>query len=339
MRDKEFAAYKKALGLGSVQLPTVETLELMVRRHVELIPYQNMDLVIEARKPVLARKSTELTVPVLIQKLLIEKRGGMCYETSELMYAALTHVGFDVKRLACAALNGEEYDATRSHNHNILVVTLQRKAYLVDVGYGYNSLHAPIGFDLDNALETVVDANDHYRMQVFEDHYVLSLKIQEAWCSLYSFERPLSFSDEMQTKKDELALLQQEGDVPIRDVFLKLGGPRSSSERVGFHVPLKEGAEKSKMTLYGKQGNHSQFFDSPEDLKQCVKDSLDLDISPDLFLSISSQWHVSQNDAEANVEQELDRVVLAAVIACYVLLLYLAGPPEQNNVFTMPGYA
>ena len=60
--------------------------------------------------------------------------GGHCYQQSELVFAALTAVGFTVSRLASWVLMGSEFQAGAPHNHNILLVTVGERIYLLDPG-------------------------------------------------------------------------------------------------------------------------------------------------------------------------------------------------------------
>ena len=62
------------------------------------------------------------------------KYGGHCYQQSELLFSALSAVGFTVTRVASWVLMGSEYQEGAPHNHNILLVTLGDSLYLLDPG-------------------------------------------------------------------------------------------------------------------------------------------------------------------------------------------------------------
>jgi N-hydroxyarylamine O-acetyltransferase len=80
--------------------------------------------------------------------LLVEKQGGLCYENCELAYYALEALGFDVHRMPVYCTYFEPYyvGSAKKSTHNILVVNIDGKQYLVDIGFGYNSLRYPIEF-------------------------------------------------------------------------------------------------------------------------------------------------------------------------------------------------
>ena len=61
-------------------------------------------------------------------------KGGHCYQQSELLYAALAHLGFEVTRVACWVLMGNAYKEGMPLNHNILLVKVDGATYMCDPG-------------------------------------------------------------------------------------------------------------------------------------------------------------------------------------------------------------
>ena len=64
----------------------------------------------------------------------------MCYEVCELLFNALIYFEFDVIRVPSYVLNKYETDLDRPSNHNILVVKIVDQFFLIDAGFGYNSI-------------------------------------------------------------------------------------------------------------------------------------------------------------------------------------------------------
>jgi arylamine N-acetyltransferase len=64
----------------------------------------------------------------------------MCYEVCELLFNALMYFEFDVSRIPSFVLNKYETDLNRPSNHNILVVKIDNQYFLIDTGFGYNSI-------------------------------------------------------------------------------------------------------------------------------------------------------------------------------------------------------
>jgi arylamine N-acetyltransferase len=52
----------------------------------------------------------------------------------------LMYFEFDVSRIPSFVLNKYETDLNRPSNHNILVVKIDNQYFLIDTGFGYNSI-------------------------------------------------------------------------------------------------------------------------------------------------------------------------------------------------------
>ncbi len=109
--------------------PNLETLIAVHRHHLLNIPYENLDIHFG--------RTLELSPARAYEKIVLEKRGGWCYEMNGLLAWALREIGFDVEYLACAV--GQD---NSSANHLALKVNLEQP-YLADAGFG-NGLLEPI---------------------------------------------------------------------------------------------------------------------------------------------------------------------------------------------------
>ena len=72
--------------------------------------------------------------PDIFRRLVKEKRGGICYERDELLYQALTLIGFDAHRIECQTIKNN-YLISSTHDHMALAVSLNKKWYLVDAAW------------------------------------------------------------------------------------------------------------------------------------------------------------------------------------------------------------
>ena len=127
MDAEQFAKYLELLD-HPIQLPIfpdVTSLYFLYREHVTRFPYQNLDLYLG--KPIV-----DLSVSALLETLPV--RGGHCFQQSELMFAVLEHVGFQVERVAAWVLMGNQYQEGMPLNHNILLVKIGGDTYLCDPG-------------------------------------------------------------------------------------------------------------------------------------------------------------------------------------------------------------
>jgi N-hydroxyarylamine O-acetyltransferase len=105
------------------------------RAHVTSIPFENLDP--WRGKPV------SLQLEDLQRKLVIERRGGYCFEHNLLLMAALEALGARVEPiLARVGPRGTE----RSRTHLVLRVRIDGEVWHADVGFGRGTLLAPIPF-------------------------------------------------------------------------------------------------------------------------------------------------------------------------------------------------
>lgn len=113
-------AYEGELGLD---LPSLVQLH---RSHVLSIPFEDLDIHL--------KRTIDLDLNAIFQKVVNNNRGGFCYELNYLFYALLSELGFDCKMVSARIYNeagelGPEFD------HMSIIVRLQEE-YLLDVGYG-----------------------------------------------------------------------------------------------------------------------------------------------------------------------------------------------------------
>lgn len=109
---------------GSLE-PNFATLCKLHRLHLLAIPYENFDIHLGHK--------IELDEQAFFNKLVLQKRGGWCYEMNGLFAWVLRQVGFDVSLLAGSVRQVAE--AKNQGDHLVLLVKLDRP-YVVDVGFG-----------------------------------------------------------------------------------------------------------------------------------------------------------------------------------------------------------
>ena len=127
--DKELFAKYMELVDHPTQLSlsaNVTNLYTIYREHMTRFPYQNIDLY-------LGKPQVDLSISAILSDL--SARGGHCFQHSELMFAVLEYVGFQVERVASYVLLGKQYKEGMPLTHNILMVTIQDSIFLCDPGF------------------------------------------------------------------------------------------------------------------------------------------------------------------------------------------------------------
>ena len=139
MTDAEFIdGYFDRIGVDSVPEATPEGLKLLQVSHLKHIPFENLDI-IAGRIPL------KLDFEDVYDKLVMRKRGGICYEQNTLFSNMLEKMGFKVRRMASHRVR----EGATEFDHMFLMVDFSdpEETWIADVGYGCNNL-APIRLEI-----------------------------------------------------------------------------------------------------------------------------------------------------------------------------------------------
>ena len=175
--DFRLNKYLARIGIGGSVRPDHETLAAMHAAHVDAIPFEGLD-------PLL-RRSVNLDIAAVQEKLVDGRRGGYCFEQNALFKAALEAVGFNVTGLGGRVRWMSSPDAPLGpREHMLLKVDLPDGPYLVDVGFGACVLDAPLQFKTDVEQRTAMGT---YRLSNSDGVFSLSAKQPAGWRMKYVF--------------------------------------------------------------------------------------------------------------------------------------------------------
>lgn len=122
----DIAAYCARIGVSGPLPPTVATLRRLHHAHMLAVPFENLD--IHWGRPIVLEEAR------LFEKLVVQRRGGFCYEQNGLFAAVLRELGFTVDLLE-ARVGAKPWEDSLPWDHMTLQVTL-KKRWLADVGFG-----------------------------------------------------------------------------------------------------------------------------------------------------------------------------------------------------------
>lgn len=131
----DLEAYLAFIGYEGDRAPTLATLRALHRGHVLSVRWENLEAVL--------RKDVPLDLESLQAKLLGSPRGGYCFEHATLYAAALERIGFEFFAIQGRVQMGAEQ--IRPATHAMMVVELDGKRWLSDIGFGASPLE-PIEF-------------------------------------------------------------------------------------------------------------------------------------------------------------------------------------------------
>lgn len=117
--------------------PTVESLRFLQRKHLLVVPFENLD--IHWNRPIV------LNIDRFYEKVVSNRRGGFCYELNGLFIELLRSLGFQTRLISARVFNGTEFGP--EFDHAAIIATIGDDEYLADVGFGEFSTE-PLIFSL-----------------------------------------------------------------------------------------------------------------------------------------------------------------------------------------------
>lgn len=177
-------AYFARIGYVGQRNPTLEVLNGIVAAHTQSIPFENLD--------VLLRRSISLEPAAIFQKLVLDHRGGYCFEQNGLLLEILGTMGFQVSPLSARVRWQRPRDFTPPRTHVFLRTAIDGEIWLVDVGVGGLSPTAAVRLDDSGRMQTT----PHEPRRIVREEGLLfhQALLGEQWCDVYEFtleEMPL----------------------------------------------------------------------------------------------------------------------------------------------------
>ena len=239
--------YLTRIGYDGAIKPDAQTLRGLHRAHMFSVPFENLN--IGLKRPIL------LTEEALWDKIVVQKRGGFCYELNGLFAWLLKELGFDVTYLNARVYNrqgqlGIDFD------HLALLVQIpgQPGRWLADVGFG-DSFHEPLNFE---ERDEQIQGLRSYRLEQLPEGFVTWQKNYDGtWEWQYFFDlQPRTFPTDYEpaclyhqtstkssfTHGSIISRATPEGRVSLEDgrLILTKNGRRSET-------PIRDATEYNKL--------------------------------------------------------------------------------------------
>jgi N-hydroxyarylamine O-acetyltransferase len=216
--------YLKRLHFQKAPEVSKEVLWELQKAHLLTVPFENLDIHY--------KQAIKLDLEAVFDKVILNERGGFCYELNGLFYYLLKAIGFDAKMVSGRVATpkgsyGPEYD------HLAIVVRIETVDYLVDVGFGRFSL-SPLKIQLQTSIE---DALGVFQFDSYKEKYLRINSLEKGqFIAQYIFtleERKWSNFEEMCwfhqkneashfTQKKMISILTPTGRVTLNNKLLKI---------------------------------------------------------------------------------------------------------------------
>ena len=169
--------YLQRLGYDAPPAPTLQTLQALQLRHVCTCAFESL--------ATLMRLPVPIDLPSVEQKVLLEGRGGYCYELNQMFLALLQELGFDARGITGRVVMGGPPDAHTARTHRLSLVTVDGVRYISDVGFGGMVPSSPLRLDCEAIQAT---AHEPYRLTCKQGSYTLWAQVGGEWRGLYVFD-------------------------------------------------------------------------------------------------------------------------------------------------------
>jgi arylamine N-acetyltransferase len=252
--------------------PTLDVLAALVAAHNRSIPFENLD-------PVMGKPVINLSAEALADKMVRRRRGGYCFEQNGLMADMLLQLGFGVDVLGGRVVWMHDGDELPARTHQALAVSVPGDdgRYLVDVGFGGQTLTSPIRLEIDTVQQT---RHEPYRIREHGDGLVLESEIREKWEPLYLFNTAPFPMIDRQVGSWYVSTYPESGFVTGLSVALITDDARWN-------------LRGRNLAIHGKDGSERIRFDTAAQVVETLTDRFGIDLT-------------GLGDVEARVNEVLD---------------------------------
>jgi N-hydroxyarylamine O-acetyltransferase len=151
------------------------SLRAVMRHQLFSIPFENTE--------VQAGKVPSLVPEDIVHKLVVERRGGYCYEVNGLFAMVLQALGVPYYFVAARPMF---YPVRRPRTHMAVVATLNDEPWLFDLGFGSHRIRVPMS--LQRLGESVAQDGDAIMLSRTEDgEFLLRARVDDQWHNQNSF--------------------------------------------------------------------------------------------------------------------------------------------------------
>lgn len=182
---EQLTQYFERINYSGTTDKCLENLTLLQKGHLYNIPYENLDQ--------MNGIPLSLTPEGVFEKIVTHHRGGYCFENQGLLCYALRTLGYEVVQYAGRFMN--EPGIIQMRRHRILVVTIDDKKYVCDVGMRSETSRIPLEL-CEGLVQT--DGVGEYKY-VKDDFYgwVIMQKLPgKEWKPLYGFTEEVQVDDD-----------------------------------------------------------------------------------------------------------------------------------------------
>lgn len=180
----DLKGYFERIGLAGCD-PDLKSLETLQRAQMSSIAFEDVE-------PFLGRVP-DLSDKGVWTKLVLQRRGGYCFELNHLLGQALTRIGFEARPILARVRMGATVGGIRAHL--AWIVRLNGRDWLVDAGFGGPGPYGLLALS-DVNPQILLNGTFRFRQDEVTRETVLERQEPSGWFPLFGFdETPFTAAD------------------------------------------------------------------------------------------------------------------------------------------------
>ncbi|XP_022622031.1 arylamine N-acetyltransferase 2-like [Seriola dumerili] len=180
--DMDLQKYLLRIGFVGPAEPSLDVLRSLHNCHLLSVPFEDLTVHSSGR--------VQLDLPLLFDKIVNRRRGGFCFENNGLFSWLLSKMGFQVTLISGQVKNSVTGRYGPPFDHLILMVTIEDRRWLSDVGFGVPGFSTPLSLEHSGPQE---QGHRVYRIRKERDMHFLEWQQEENrgtdgdWTEIYKF--------------------------------------------------------------------------------------------------------------------------------------------------------
>lgn len=155
--------------------PTLSNLQALQRHHTFTFPFENLNALLDI--PIL------LDIDTLFHKMVIDQRGGYCYEQNVLFLKVLKTMNYKARGLTGRVLLSGDKHPRRTHM--LILIEIDNEFYISDVGFGSAAPCLPLSLTTDIIQNTPYG---DFKLKAKNEQFILYSNYKNSWKPLYMFD-------------------------------------------------------------------------------------------------------------------------------------------------------
>ena len=187
---------------GSLE-PSIKLLGQLQTKHLHTIPYENLDVAL--------KRDISFAIPDIFQKIIVQQRGGNCFELNILYSWLLRELGFSVTNRYAQFWRNTD-DSTPIEEvpmHQLLLVQFDGITYISDVGVGALAPCKPVPLIAHHEHR---EGNELYKIEWHDTYgWMLYEQTSHNWRLLYNFTdngNDANFAPRLSQQKNKIAMIR-----------------------------------------------------------------------------------------------------------------------------------